>query len=243
MYKKLASCALLMATSGVFAGTMGPVVEESGYSFFIGGAAGIGMLQGEYRGYDPLSADTHYARLGNDNFLGGGLLGIQTVFPNQVYLALVANALYNSQDDIQRLSKAPASAPIPNHVVNIENDFQYGLNVRLGRRLDNVTPYILGGVEAGKWEMSLGNQSALWNRGIAPFSNREYSKTKAGGQVGAGALINLTSEWTIGMEYAHTWFNDVSVNLTDATTLHTWNHKAKIQQDQVLFSVNYVFNM
>ncbi len=201
------------------------------------------MLQGDYSGFDPFNADTHYARLGNNSFLGGGLIGIQTVLSNNVYLAVVANVLYNSQDGVQRLSKAPATNPVQNHVVSVTNDFQYGGNVRLGMKLGNVTPYLLGGVESAKWELGLVNQSAAWNRGLAPLSNMTYSKTQAGGQAGAGALIALNNNWNLGMEYAHTWFGDVNVDLIDGLTARRWNHKANIEQDQVLFSLNYTFNV
>ncbi|CAM2953028.1 outer membrane protein [Legionella worsleiensis] len=242
MLKKLSFSALAMASAVSFAGTMGPVVQDSGYSFFIGGAAGIGMLQGDYTGYNPVNTDTHYASLGDNSFIGGGLLGIQTVLANNVYLALVGNVLYNSQDSVQRSSTGPSTNPVRNHDVTVSNDFQYGGNIRLGMKMGNATPYILGGVEAGKWELGLGNISSTWNRGIAPLSGINYSKTLTGGQAGAGILVALNNNWNMGMEYAHTWFGDVNVDLIDGVTAFRWNHKADIQQDQVLFSLNYIFN-
>ena len=44
------------------------------------------------------------------------------------------------------------------------------------------------------------------------------------------------------MEYAHTWFGNVNVTLVDSVTNFSWNHQTKVQQDQVLFSLNYAFN-
>jgi len=237
--------ALLLSTLPALssAGAMGPMPSGCDTTFFAGGAAGVGMLQGNYEAFDQLNTDYRYARMGNDNFLGGALFGVQTVMPNSVYLALVGNALYNSQSATQFLSTGPTTAPLRNHVVSLLNNFQFGANIRLGMKMNNVTPYILGGAEAGTWEMGLANRSATWTRGIAPNSDIQYKKTLIGGQAGAGALIDLNPFWSIGMEYAHSWLSHISSNLLDQTTLHFWRHKAVVNQDQILFSVNYKFSL
>ncbi len=240
---KISALALLLGSGSAIAGSMGAVATEPAYNFFIGGTAGIGMLQGQYSSENPSNADTHYARIGNNTFLGGGLFGIQTVRANDLYLALVGNALYNSQNATERSSTViVAGAAVANHIATVKNDFQYGANVRLGKKLGIATPYVLGGVEAGSWEMVLGNNNTVSNRGIAPGSHNGYSKTLVGPQAGVGVSLALNDNWSAGMEYAHTWFGNVNVTLVDSVTNFSWNHQTKVQQDQVLFSLNYAFN-
>ena len=240
---KISTFVFLLGSGSVIAGSMGAVTAEPAYNFFIGGTAGIGMFQGQYAAVRPSNGDTHQARIGNNTFLGGGLLGIQTVRANDLYLALVCNALYNSQNAIGRSSTViVAGTPVANHVATVKNDFQYGGTVRLGKKLGIATPYVIGGVEAGSWEMVLGNNNAVSNRGIAPGSNNGYSKTLVGPQAGIGVSLAVNDNWSAGMEYAHTWFGNVNVTLVDSVTNFSWNHQTKVQQDQVLFSLNYAFN-
>lgn len=153
---------------------------------------------------------------------------------------MVGNALYNSQNATERSSDNGAA--IANHIASVKNNFQYGGNVRLGKKMGIATPYVLGGVEAGSWEMILGNNTAVSNRGIVPGANG-YSKTLVGPQAGAGVSLALNSNWSAGMEYAHTWFGNLNAGLIDSVTAFSWNHQSKIQQDQVMFSLNYMFNV
>lgn len=244
MIKKMACVVFLSVASALaFAGEMGPVLFGRNIIFFAGGAAGVGMLQGNYTAFDPLNADTHYTKLANNNFLGGALFGAETVFSNNMYLALVGNALYNSQSSVQFLSKSPATAPVADHIISLFNNFQFGANLRIGMQMKNVTPYVLGGIEVGTWELGLANRSSHWVTGIAPNSDSQYKKTLIGPQAGLGTLIALNSYWGIGMEYAHSWLSHVASNVLDNSNRHFWRHKASVAQDQILFSVNYKFSL
>lgn len=234
---------LLLTSSMSFAGTMGPQVMEPEYSFFIGAAAGVAALSGHYTATSPLpngSFDIHGAKPSGNSFLGGGLLGVQKYFYNNIYAALVGNVLYNSYSEQIRLSTS-ATTGVTTMDVNLKNDFQYGLNVRLGKRFGTATPYLLAGVEAGQWDMTLTNNSSTAGRGLAALSSTTFSQTKSGFQGGFGTLVNLTENLNFGMEYAHTWFGDIS-NMGNVIS-QNYTHKAKIEQDQVLFSLNYIFNV
>jgi len=235
---------LMLVNFVSFAGTMGAVEPpQSEYSFFVGGTAGISTLSGHYTATAPLangSTDIHGARPSGNSFLGGGLLGVQKYFNNNVYAAIVGNVLYNSYDNQVRLSTSSTTG-ITTMDVNLKNDLQYGANVRLGTKLGTVTPYFLAGVEAAKWDMTLTNNSSSSGRGISANSTSTFEKTKTGFQGGFGTLINLTENLNFGMEYAHTWFGDTSNN--GNLPQQNYTHKAKIEQDQVLFSFNYLFNV
>lgn len=235
MFKKMACFALLSTASAIgFAGAMGPVAMCQGVSFFVGAAGGIGMLQGDYSASDFANRDRVYTHLGQNNFLAGAVFGLETVLPNTVYLAVVGNGLYNSQSDTVFTSA--------NHIATIQNNFQFGANLRLGVQMGNITPYILGGAEAGTWRLGLDNPGNSWNRGIAPRLFTDTSDTRIGPQAGAGVLLNLNNYWSLGLEYAHTWFGNVSMALNDGLTFRHWVHQANINQDQVLFSAAYKFN-
>lgn len=235
---------LILVSSVSIAGTMGAIEPaQPDYSFFIGGTAGIGALSGHYAATNPLangSFDVHGSRPSGNSFLGGALFGVQKYFNNNMYAALVGNALYNSYDTQIRLSTS-ATTGVTTMDVNLKNDFQYGANVRLGKKIGTATPYFLAGVEAAKWDMTLTNNSSSSGRGILANSSSTFGKTKTGFQGGFGTLINLTENLNFGMEYAHTWFGDIS-NLGNLPS-QNYTHKAKIEQDQVLFSLNYLFNV
>ncbi|WP_237762271.1 outer membrane protein [Legionella shakespearei] len=182
----------------------------------------------------------HGSKPSGNSFLGGALLGIQKYFYNDVYLALAGNALYNSYDTSIRLSTS-ATTGVTTMDVNLSNDFQYGLNVRLGKRFGTATPYLLAGVEAGKWDMTLTNASNVSARGLLANSSTTFGKTRSGFQAGLGTLVSLNDNWNFGIEYAHTWFGTISNN--GSVPSQNYLHEAKIEQDQALFSLNYLFNV
>lgn len=99
----------------------------------------------------------------------------------------------------------------------------------------------MAGVEAAKWDMSLTNDSSTSGRGILANSSSTFGQTRAGFQGGFGTLISLNENLNFGMEYAHTWFGNIS-NYGNFPG-QNYTHKAKIEQDQVLFSLNYLFNV
>lgn len=237
---KLSLCAGLMLASAplLHAGTMGDIQEQpAAYSFFVGATAGMAMHEGTYRAVNAIG-DFHYSKNGGDSFLGGGIAGIETKI-SDFYVALVGNALYNSLSTDGRVSTNAVG--VRNHVFSYKNDFQYGGNVRVGTNIWNATPYFMAGVEAGRWEMNLSNRSATFNRGIAPFSSTTYKETLVGPQVGLGVLLSA-NDYSVGMEYAHTWFGSVDKNLVTPVTGAVWSHRHKVEQNQVLISAAYKFN-
>ena len=52
-FTKISTLVLLLGSGPAMAGSMGTVATEAAYNFFIGGTAGIGMLQGKYSGVIP----------------------------------------------------------------------------------------------------------------------------------------------------------------------------------------------
>lgn len=239
-FSKLSLVVLTSALSGFAqAGTMGDMQAEPGYSFFIGATGGIGMYDGTYRALNAVVNDEHFSQNGGDSFIGGGLVGVDTKW-NNWYIALVGNVLYNSLSETVRSSTNGVG--VGNHVVGIQNDFQYGGDVRLGTNIWNATPYLLGGVEAGKWDMTLTNNSLVSNRGIPALSSTTFSDDLVGPKAGLGVMLAATDTLNVGIEYSHTWFGTINRTLVDSVTGVSWNHRTKVQQNQAMLSAVYKCN-
>lgn len=210
-------------------------------NFFLGVTGGVGMLDGTYSAVGDVSTDQRVftPNAGGTSFLGGLLLGYQTVFSNRrVYLAIVGNALYNSLN--RTVFNVIQSGTTSWNTAVAKNSFQGGLAIRLGKRMNNgVTPYILGGAEAGRWRLSVANDRTSAQFGIPANTTVSASKTLIGPQAGAGVLFDIRGRWQAGFEYAYTWFGDVS--FASAST-SAYTHKLTTGQNQVLASVVYRFN-
>lgn len=221
------------------AGTMGDVAEVQEpplYTLFLGATAGMGMYDGTYHAAN-LFDDSHSSRNAGNSFLGGGIAGIESKL-DEFYLAIVGNAIFNTLSQDGRVSTNFSGTR--NHIFSYKNNFQYGGNFRLGANLWGASPYLMGGLEAGTWEMQLGNNGSTFNRGITPFSNYGYKQTLVGPQAGMGFILAVEN-FNVGMEFAHTWFGTIRQSLLDPTTGISWNHKNKIEQNQFMISAAYKF--
>lgn len=207
-------------------------------NFFLGAAAGLGMFDGNYRAFNTSNQLLATApNAGGDSFLGGLLGGYQWSLSHHLYVGVVANALYNSLNSDIRSTFATGT---PGNRAAVRNYFQGGLALRLGRELSSgVTPYILAGAEAGNWRLLVENKTGGTVNSIAANTTLSASKTLVGPQVGMGVLFDVCPHWQAGLEYAHTWFGDVSFN---ATTGSIATHKLTADQNQMLASVAYQFN-
>lgn len=226
---KKSAIALLVASATSYAGTIGPATSAPTHNFFIGGTAGLASIDSTHRLNMPGSGghDTISLSSGTHTFLGGGLLGIQQYFENDLYAALALNALYNSYNNsIFQVSRVGDAT--------LKNNFQYGAAVRLGKKLENnpitITPYLLAGVEAGQFTL---NTNITAGETLAT----KDSHTLTGFQGGIGALFSVNPNMTLGIEYAYNWFGSLNANLynNEATS------NTKVQQGQILVSLNYLF--
>lgn len=205
---------------------------------YLGVTGGLGIVDGRYRAHAAVTDDTHKATVGGTSALLGGVIGVEHTFTNNLYSAIELNGLYDSYDQLVRLSTNAVG--VSNHRVNIKNNFLYGAGVKVGASLNGTIPYIIAGIEGGQWTMNLRNNSAVNVRGIDGFSSTNYNKTLFGPKLGVGVRLPLYKNISADMQYAYTWYGNISKNLVDSTAI-TWNHKVQIQQHSVLFALNYAF--
>lgn len=211
---------------------------ERNFSFYIGGVLGASFPGNTYTGRNEVGGDTHFATFGGVSGIGGGVVGVQTYCCNWLFAGQV-NVLGNSLDETAR--KSTNTSGIANHQVYVKNAFQWGADLRLGYRVCGATPYLLGGFESGRWQMGLGNFSAVSNRGIPANTILLFRKNLYGGKVGCGMMVPLCSRLVLNMEGSYVWFGKIQTSLVDSVTLFTWSHKENIQQGTLLAGLNWLF--
>ncbi|HLB56866.1 MAG TPA: outer membrane beta-barrel protein [Coxiellaceae bacterium] len=181
--------------------------------FFLGATAGMGTFNTDET--FTAGGTTASIRNGVNSFLGGLLGGYQTVFSNNLYLAIVGNAMYNSLNaNLITLSTT--------NISSIKNNFQGGAAVHFGKRMGTATPYLSAGVEAGSWKYS-----------IPGFST---TKTLVGPLAGVGVMFDVCHHWNAGLEYDYTWYSNINLG-SGATT-----GKLKNAQGQAMAYATYLFN-
>lgn len=207
---------------------------------YIGIIGGVAPLAGTYKATEVTpSGSLDSASLGGTEGLVGGVYGVQIHYCKHGFFALQANTLYNTTN--QTVSVNKSAEGIVNAEALIKNHFQWGGDARFGFRVRSANPYILGGFESGRWEMKLKNDSDGYERALAPYSTESRSKTLWGGKVGAGVTFPLFNCLWANMEYSYTWFGHIKTVYENPTNGNIWTHKVSIQQNSLLFGLNYLF--
>lgn len=231
--------AMTLATAAFAGGQdhMAMPVQNNNNHFFLGGALGMGVLNAKQNFTNNLTINSVVVNNASSNqpgpasFLGGLLLGYNAYVGDDFYVGVVGNALYNSLNS--NISRVALSTPGPITLNNtLRNSFQGGADLRLGMKVDSVTPYILGGVEAGSWKYATNFATT--------------TKTLVGPKVGVGVLFDVASNWNAGLEYAYTWFGTINANnagqiVSGTVSAGSSTNSVKVNQSQVLASLNYLF--
>ncbi|MCS0493808.1 outer membrane protein [Ancylobacter mangrovi] len=176
----MAAAALLVAAPAFAADlpqaypTKAPVVvAEPAFTwtgFYLGANAGYAWGSGE-GGASTLGLDP-------DGFLGGGQIGVNYQFGNNVVLG--AEADFQGSD-------------IKDDAYGYESKMDYfgTVRARLGYAFDNVLPYVTGGLAWGH------NEVKNSNLGLSS------DNTAVGWTVGGGVEYGLTNNWTVKAEYLY----------------------------------------
>jgi len=213
--------------------------------FYVGAAVGVGSLNGHYSGKNITMnppPDEHNANTGGDSFVGGLVLGVQKIMYDDLYVALQVNGLYDGLNHRMTMVNTGVFGE-RNHIVKTTNSYLYGADIRIGKSYDKIVPYILGGVEAGKWKMTLENDSLAAHRGILPQTKKDYSKNLVGPKAGFGLLVPVIKNVSLNLEYSYTFYNEkITKTLVDPITRFAWRHSDKVDQNMVLANLNYNFD-
>lgn len=218
------------------------VANLDSFQPYVGITGGVSALNARYRALNAAAGDRHFATGADTDALLGVVLGAQTSFCNQFSFALQANGLYN--DLKKTIRSSTSSTGIPNHVVDVKNHFQWGVDARLGWNICHVAPYIIAGFEAGKWRLGLSNQSTVINRGIPALSSLHFSKTLWGPKAGLGVTFPILCNLFANIEYTYTWYGKIHTDLiipATTTAAVDWNHEIKIRQNAFTIGLNYFF--
>lgn len=245
--KKIALLSAVVMAHAVSAGSYVDVstkdiklpASDSYYSAFVGASLGLGGYNGYYAAVrtDVVAStpDTHSAYVGVNSALFGGVVGVEALYKDMYYGAVVANATYNTLSHDLRLSTNTSG--VYDTIASVENKFQWGANVRLGRLVGSAKPYVLVGMQSGNWTMGLVNNSSDNKRGIAANTNTDYSKTLYAPQLGLGVIVPMSEKMSAGLEYSYTKFGTVDQSLTASS--QTWKHSLRNSQNTFAMTVNY----
>ena len=145
-----------------------PVFSWTG--FYLGANAGYAWGSGE-KGADTLGID-------QDGFLGGGQVGFNYQFANNVVLGAEADFQGSDIKD-------------ENFGFSSKMDYFGTVRARLGYAFDNVMPYVTGGLAWGHNEVS--------DKVLGLTSD----KTAVGWTVGGGVEYAFAQNWTVKAEYLY----------------------------------------
>lgn len=205
---------------------------------YVGASGGVSILTGHHNSRTNTGRESHFTAIGGTNGLIGGVLGVQKVFCNDLFLGIQGNVYYNTLDRTVRTHRNADG--VIDHGVHVRNDIQYGADARLGWNLCGVNLFVLGGVEAGQFRSRIYNRSAVVVDGIPPGSFHR-SRTAWGPKVGVGVNFPVTCCLYASMEYNYTWFNHLSRRTRFGTTVTTGNHRLNVRQNAFLVGLNYMF--
>jgi opacity protein-like surface antigen len=218
---------------------------------YIGISGGISPTVGQYSRWVTTELGTvdlgvQETNIGRTSGLFGGVAGLQTCFCNWLFAAVQFNGYYNTSSfPVYYFTHGTgSSAGILDTTLEVRNSFQWGFDGRLGFCFcGDISPYVLGGFEAGRWMLTLGNGNDRSSLGIPQRSFPSLMRTLYGPKVGAGVTFPLACHLAANLEYAYTWFGNVQADLlnTTSTSKKLYHHKINIRQNSFVLGVNYLF--
>jgi len=204
--------------------------------FYAGPKVGMGIAGGSF------SLKNNAAGGATSEFKGGalpsfiaGLGGGYMVTMNRFLLGLDVGLLYNS------LNNEDFSNQVPGTSLNskLKNNFLYQVAARFGFELCNKTvPFITLGLSGGNYKLSIKNDSAANNYGIAAGEKKTISKKTIGFMPGLGLLVPVTDSLLASFEYNVTFNKKFSKNFTTGAN---YTYSKRVVQHGLLVGLNWKF--
>jgi len=279
LFLSLSSPLAVMAGGYEAPAPMPVAAQDTSSHFYLGLQLGMGLLDGQYKARasatlsddDVTTTDVVYQRwhnaFGGSSVLVGAVFGVDTVFSNDVYGALEINTTYDSYGRTILSYNAPAETIGEDTFgpfgfrTRLKNSFLYGLTAKLGKDMGGYTPYIVGGVEAGRWRATVHAEGGTAVEDIFPvlFTNPNedssnptqrvrFSKTRAAPTAGVGVRFKIVDNWQGDLQYRYSWFGNIhhrqEFTATGDDVSVTAQVKTRItpNQGKALFSLNYYFD-
>ncbi|MFN4142995.1 outer membrane protein [Aestuariivirga sp.] len=213
MFKKSSIAALI--SIGLLGGTAhaADIVPAPGYDwtgFYIGANVGYGWGDTEYT-YEGLMGPSSSVDFDYDGIVGGGAIGYNWQHDSIVFgIEADISASGISGDE----TRPPEEAPCYEEGCSADINWFGTGRVRVGYALDNVMPFITGGVAAVGLEGDA-DEGACGFVGSCGFDD-----TKWGWTVGGGLELGLTESWSAKAEYLYVGvdapdFNEDSTSADD----------------------------
>lgn len=212
-----------------------PVFSWTG--FYLGANAGYGW--GDASGNVAVDGGLYSASYSPDGFFGGGQVGYNFQFENNVVLGVEADIEFGDLNDNFSYLDAGTIDDVGFDVTTgVKVEYFGTVRGRLGYAIDNFLPYVTGGFA---WARTKFDSSLLLDEPIDGVSglSSNASNTSYGWVVGAGLEYAFTPNWTAKVEYLYA---DLGSDTYSATYLgEVYNTSVDLKIQTVKLGVNYKF--
>ncbi|WP_332119506.1 outer membrane protein [Azorhizobium caulinodans] len=179
-----------------------PVFSWTG--FYIGANVGYAWGSTDFHGNTRTGLPYSYSVGGQDDWLGGGQIGYNYQFANNVVVGIEADIDWTGIGS----SGVAVNGPLAGQTINGSLDYFGTVRARLGYAFDKFLPYITGGAAWG--HVDYGN---IYGVGT--------SSTNWGWTIGAGFEYAVTNNITAGLEYLYVDLGGNNYLFPNLTSLDT----------------------
>ena len=206
MKMRLALAALLLTSTSAFAADLAPQPVEPAAPMPVAPVfSWTGFYAGVHAGAvfsDAKASDSLFgarAKFNNTGFIGGGHVGYNEQFDNNVVIGLEGDIDYTS------LSKTTSDTVDGTFgSAKFKSDWQGSVRARAGYAFGQILPYVTGGVAFGDEKFSVN---------IPGVGADSESKTRAGWTAGGGVEYAVDQNWIVRGEVRYTDFGSQNVTL------------------------------
>ena len=181
-----------------------PVFSWTG--FYLGANVGYGWGNNNYDYRNAIGVAYNYNIGGGDGWVGGGQIGYNYQFANNVVLGVEADIDWTGIGNTNLITVGPLANGINNNGATL--DYFGTIRARVGYAFDRVLPYITGG--------------AAWGHtSFGTYYGADTSSTNWGWTIGAGVEYAITNNFTAKIEYLYVDLGGNNYNFTNGGSLNT----------------------
>jgi outer membrane immunogenic protein len=204
MKMRLALAALLLTSTSAFAADLAPQSVEPAAPVAVAPVfSWTGFYAGVHVGADFGQSKLSVAGFGDTKFnstgfLGGGHVGYNEQFDGGFVVGIETDIDYSSLSKTKNL--VVGGDPV---TAKFKNEWQGSTRARFGYAIDNLLPYVTGGVAYGNQKYSV----------VAPGLSASISDTRVGWTAGAGVEYAIDQNWLVRGEVRYTDFGKDTTNV------------------------------
>lgn len=247
----------LFLGTNLFAGSMGPIVENNFSGFYAGLGTGFISLFTSDKftvqrpGFGTIRSGEDKST--NTAVLFSGQVGYGAMFHQKTYLGGKASVYYSPLEDTKQIAYAAARGPFElasgQDTVTRSLKPIYNIDAVLGYEfLPNLLPFVEAGVSFANIKHKFAFEGALTNLRNGIVSNYSGATTldsyKTGFNVGLGANYLIYQNWMVSGELVYHDLGKPNLNFTNVSALGevaTHDREELSQSVSLLASVSYLF--